>query len=138
MHTCRSHGPSPLCVWCCCPCRVLPFTSFCSQHDIDKEQLDSCLSFLQADPLEPYVAVLPNVAATLDVRFHRSAGGPQSRRTRPGQLDAHPLPIQQAGSPWAWLDEGGCFRGRVSGRAVCVSLCVRCVLCVQHCARGAG
>lgn len=52
-------------------CRVLPIKAFCSEHDVDPEVLDSCLSFLQADPLEPYVAVLSNVASTLDVRFHK-------------------------------------------------------------------
>jgi hypothetical protein len=51
--------------------RVLPIKAFCSDNDIDREVLDSILSFLQADPLEPYVAVLVDVPATLDVRFHR-------------------------------------------------------------------
>lgn len=51
--------------------RVLPITSFCAEQDIDKEVLDSCLSFLQADPLEPYVRVLMDVPAVLQVRFHK-------------------------------------------------------------------
>jgi hypothetical protein len=50
---------------------VLPITAFCTEQDIDKEVLDSCLSFLQADPLEPYVTVLTNVPAVLQVRFHK-------------------------------------------------------------------
>jgi hypothetical protein len=62
-------------------CRVLPITAFCTEQDIDKEVLDSCLSFLQADPLEPYVTVLTNVPAVLQVRFHKYVGGGQAGKT---------------------------------------------------------
>lgn len=51
--------------------RVLPITSTCAELDVDQKTLDACLSYLQQDPVEPYVEVLSSVAATLDVRFHK-------------------------------------------------------------------
>lgn len=51
--------------------RALPVAATCAELDVSVEVLESCLSFLQADPEEPFLAALPNAAAMLDVRFHR-------------------------------------------------------------------
>jgi ATP-dependent DNA helicase Q4 len=51
--------------------RALPIASTAAELDVSEEVMESCLSFLQADAEEPYLAALPNAAATLDVRFHK-------------------------------------------------------------------
>jgi len=49
----------------------LALTSTSVELDLGEEVMESCLSFLQADPVEPYLAVLATVAETYDVRFHK-------------------------------------------------------------------
>eukprot|EP00775_Hariotina_reticulata_P004471 gene4471-4725_t len=63
--------------------RALPLAAACAEMDLSEEVLEGCLSFLQADPQEPFLTALPNCAASLDVRFHT---------TPPEQLAAeHPV-----------------------------------------------
>lgn len=52
-------------------CRCVPLQATCAELDANEEVLECCLSFLQADPVEPYLVALPNAAATIDVRFHK-------------------------------------------------------------------
>jgi hypothetical protein len=42
-----------------------------AELDLGEEVMEGCLSFLQADAVEPYITALPNAAATIDVRFHK-------------------------------------------------------------------
>jgi hypothetical protein len=51
--------------------RALPLAAACAELDLSEEVLEGCLSFLQADPKEPFLTALPNCAASLDVRFHK-------------------------------------------------------------------
>eukprot|EP00879_Flechtneria_rotunda_P002394 GHRR01002590.1.p1 GENE.GHRR01002590.1~~GHRR01002590.1.p1 ORF type:complete len:493 (+),score=207.62 GHRR01002590.1:823-2301(+) len=53
--------------------RALPIVAAAAELDMNEEVLEGCLSFLQADPTEPFITALPNAAATMDVRFHRSS-----------------------------------------------------------------
>jgi hypothetical protein len=54
-----------------CCCRALPVQSAAAELDLGGEVMEGCLSFLQADAVEPYITALPNAAATIDVRFHK-------------------------------------------------------------------
>lgn len=42
-----------------------------AELDLAEEVMEGCLSFLQADAVEPFITALPNTAATIDVRFHK-------------------------------------------------------------------
>ncbi|WIA09963.1 hypothetical protein OEZ85_010175 [Tetradesmus obliquus] len=53
--------------------RALPVQAAAAELDVAEEVMEGCLSFLQADAVEPFITALPNTAATIDVRFHKTA-----------------------------------------------------------------